>query len=253
MEEKKKKSKPEKKNAAKDDGECFFPPKITREPANKQMRIGEKLVVQIEAQGMPAPTYQWFHKGKKISGAISDRYVIPKTRNEHGGQYSCEAKNFMGSVMSKTAAVSFFRQKSFDLLIEPAELECLEGTECVFTIKSPELKKLEDYKFQWQLNGKIIPGATQVKLKFSLLKGFHSGEYTLTITKNGETKVSNVGKLVVKEKKLMSEHLDADDLDSGFYNPSEFSKEIVVEIKSNTKLKKNLDTIIPAQIKKKTA
>ena len=175
-------------------------PVITREPQNKQVIIGDKLILQIGAAGIPTPSYQWYHNGHAIAGSCGNRLMILKTRQEHSGQYHCVVKNFLSKVVSKMVTVSFIADRDFDLRIEPAIVECMEGTTCKFTIKSPELALLAGYTFQWYLNEKVIPGAIQPKLKFIDVKSFFSGEYRLTIKKQDDIRCSNVARLVVKAK-----------------------------------------------------
>ena len=94
-------------------------------------------MLRVTAEGKPLPSYQWFHNGKKISGANTDRLTLNKLRRQSAGAYHCEAKNFVGKVTSRVAMLSFFTQRVPKLVIGPELIEIEEG-------KPFKLKRRED-------------------------------------------------------------------------------------------------------------
>ncbi len=199
--EKKKFEKPKKASAsAASSDEIFKIPKITREPANKQMKIGQKLILRVEAQGVPSPTYQWYQNGIKIPGAVNNSFVIVKTRGNNGGAYTCEAKNFVGSVMSKSAMISFFAANKLPpLKIEPENLIVALGKACKFRLVDLSDEDLKGVSLQWFFNGRKISGVTSDTLEFTEVKKKYEGEYKVIATKNSTMVASNVVKLSVAE------------------------------------------------------
>ena len=198
--EKKKFEKPKKASAsAASSDEIFKIPKITREPANKQMKIGQKLILRVEAQGVPSPTYQWYQNGIKIPGAVNNSFVM-KTRGNNGGAYTCEAKNFVGSVMSKSAMISFFAANKLPpLKIEPENLIVALGKACKFRLVDLSDEDLKGVSLQWFFNGRKISGVTSDTLEFTEVKKKYEGEYKVIATKNSTMVASNVVKLSVAE------------------------------------------------------
>lgn len=175
--------------------EVFQPPKILREPQSRQVPLSGKIALRVTATGKPLPEFQWYHNGKKIAGATSDQLVIHHLRRDQGGAYTCEAKNFVGKVMSRAAMVSFLPEQLPDLIVEPAEAKIPEGRSFSFRIVSPDANKLKDYRLQWVFNGKKIRGAVGTKLEFLQVKKKYSGEYKVRIVLDDKIITSNCVKL----------------------------------------------------------
>lgn len=186
-------AKPKSQNQSAD--EVFQPPKILREPQSRQVPLSGKISLRVTATGKPLPDYQWYHNGKKIAGATSDQLVLQHLRRDQGGAYTCEAKNFVGKVMSRAAMVSFLPEQLPELIVEPAEAKIPEGRSFSFRIVSPDANKLKDYRLQWVFNGKKIRGAVGTKLEFLQVKKKYSGEYKVRIVLDDKILTSNCVKL----------------------------------------------------------
>jgi len=185
-----------KANEAKVVDEVFEAPVIVREPTSRQVTLGGKLTLRINATGRPLPSFQWFCNGRKISGANSDRYNVNRTRREHGGAYTCEVKNYAGKVMSRAAMISFLTERVPDIVIEPSIASIPIGKPFKFRVASPGLDVLKRLKLQWTFNGKRINGATGMELQFIQIKKKYEGEYKVVILVAGDIHASNCAKLV---------------------------------------------------------
>ena len=51
------------------------------------LNVGQNLILAVEASGTPLPTFQWFHKDVKITGATSDTYIKSKITRDDEGEY----------------------------------------------------------------------------------------------------------------------------------------------------------------------
>src|SRR5690606_26852023 len=122
--------------------DIFRAPEILREPSSKQVQLGGKIVLRVEATAMPLPSYQWYCNGVKVVGATSDRLVIAKSRRNHGGAYTCEIKDFVGKVMTRAAMISFLTEKIPDVEIGPKSASVPAGKSFTFSIVSPAADKL---------------------------------------------------------------------------------------------------------------
>lgn len=189
MEEQKKDGKKKKKEA--DPDEIFLPPQITREPMSRQVVLGGKLTLRVTASGRPLPSFQWYLNGKKVSGANSDRLVVNKTRRDNAGAYTCEAKNFMGSAMSRAAMVSFLAKRVPELVVKAQSGEAEIGKPFKIWVESPKKEILQTFNFQWMFNGRRIQGAKSHVLEFTEFKKKYEGEYKLIIVA-GDIHASNV-------------------------------------------------------------
>jgi hypothetical protein len=179
----------------------FQPPTIVREPQSRQAKLGSRVVLRVEASGKPLPSYQWFHNGKKISGANSDRLTLVKVRRPAIGAYHCEAKNFVGKAVSRAAMLSFFTARIPKLVIGPELSKLHEGKPFTLSVTSPSAADLKDFKVYWMFNGMRIKGANGLTLNISGTKKKYEGEYKAMIATGSGIETSNVAKLIVRAPK----------------------------------------------------
>ena len=179
----------------------FQPPTIKREPASRQAKLGSRVVLRVEAEGKPLPSFQWFHNGKKISGANSDRLTLVKVRRTAIGAYHCEVKNFVGKAVSRAAMLSFFSARIPKLVIGPETSKLEEGKPFTLSVTSPAASELKDFKVYWMFNGMRIKGANGLTLNISAAKKKYEGEYKAMISTGSGLETSNVAKLTVKPPK----------------------------------------------------
>ena len=199
------KKKPGAKRKARDEfdsDDVFKAPVITRDPVSRQAKLGGKVVLRVTAEGKPLPSYQWFHNGKKISGANTDRLTLNKLRRQSAGAYHCEAKNFVGKVTSRVAMLSFFTQRVPKLVIGPELIEIEEGKPFKLKVISPTGDELKDLKIFWLFNGLRIKGAHGPELGISAAKKKYEGEYKAAIVATGGSlETSNIAKMILKAAK----------------------------------------------------
>jgi hypothetical protein len=182
--------------------DIFQTPEITRDPASRQAKLGSRMVLRVVAVGKPLPTFQWFHNGKKISGANSDRLSLHKVRRQAVGSYHCEVKNFVGKAVSRAAMLTFFTRKTPQLVIGPGNSRIEEGTPFTLSVTSPDPKELTDFKIYWMFNGMRIKGAHGPSLNISGAKKKYEGEYKAMIATGSSLETSNVVKLTVRAAKV---------------------------------------------------
>lgn len=177
--------------------EIFQAPSITREPTSRQAKLGSKVVLRITATGKPIPSYQWFHNGKKIVGATTDRLTIMKARRQAAGAYHCEAKNFVGKTASRACMLSFFTQRIPKLVIGPELSQIQEGKPFKLKVTSPAANELKDFKIYWIFNGMRIKGAMGPELDIAAAKKKYEGEYKAMIATGSSLETSNTAKMVL--------------------------------------------------------
>src|ERR1700722_12007959 len=82
-------------------------PKITTQPANQTVNVGQAATFNAVATGTPAPTYQWQKNGVNISGAASASYSTPPTViGDSGSTFDVVVTNSAGSVTSTSATLT---------------------------------------------------------------------------------------------------------------------------------------------------
>lgn len=177
--------------------EIFQAPVIVREPTSRQCKLGSNVVLRITATGKPLPSYQWFHNGKKISGATSDRLTLNKVRRDAVGAYHCEAKNFVGKAASRQCMLSFFLNKVPKLVVEPREIKVEEGKPVVLKVLAKNPADFREFKVFWVFNGMRIKGAQGLELKISAGKKKYEGEYKAMISAGSSIESSNIVKVTI--------------------------------------------------------
>ena len=84
------------------------PVNITKQPKSfyGYSAPGKTYTMSVEASGTPVITYQWYKDNVAIEGATQSSLTIDCTY-ENEGEYSVEASNEMGTVVSDPATVEF--------------------------------------------------------------------------------------------------------------------------------------------------
>ncbi len=83
------------------------PPTITLNPQNQRLAKGESATFTCEADGLPAPAYQWRRNGTDIPGATRATYTLkPALVGDNGAQFRCVATNLAGTVTSLAATLT---------------------------------------------------------------------------------------------------------------------------------------------------
>jgi sugar lactone lactonase YvrE len=87
-------------------------PAVTQQPTPQTVATGSTVVFNVAADGLPAPTFQWYANGSAlangagISGATGATLVVSGATAASVGTYYCVAKNASGSVQSSPAALA---------------------------------------------------------------------------------------------------------------------------------------------------
>jgi hypothetical protein len=82
-------------------------PKISTQPANQTVAVGQAATFNVVATGAPTPTYQWQKNGANISGAVAASYSTPATvAGDTGSTFDVVVTNSAGSVTSTSATLT---------------------------------------------------------------------------------------------------------------------------------------------------
>ena len=81
-------------------------PLITSEPADQLVRPGGSATFSVTASGSLPLSYQWFHAGTPIDGAIAAGYSINPVADSDAGGYSVVVANPSGNVISRVATLT---------------------------------------------------------------------------------------------------------------------------------------------------
>jgi uncharacterized delta-60 repeat protein len=80
-------------------------PRITSQPQDQSITVGEAVIFAVAADGDPPLSYQWRKDGIDLSGAVSPSLTLNNVQQTEAGFYSVLVSNVFGSVSSSNAAL----------------------------------------------------------------------------------------------------------------------------------------------------
>jgi uncharacterized delta-60 repeat protein len=81
-------------------------PLITQQPAGAHRNAGESVTFNVTAIGTPAPSFQWYHDGVAVTGAVGASLHLHNLSKADAGTYTVAVSNTDGSVTSAPAILS---------------------------------------------------------------------------------------------------------------------------------------------------
>jgi hypothetical protein len=87
-------------------------PTFTNQPQSRTLASGSTVVFRADAQGTPAPTYQWYFNGSALANAngvsnvTGPALVVAGATTANAGNYYCIVSNASGSLQSSTATLT---------------------------------------------------------------------------------------------------------------------------------------------------
>ncbi|UMM35968.1 hypothetical protein L5515_008342 [Caenorhabditis briggsae] len=95
-------------------GDIQRPPVVTRPLADATVTEGNRELLEVEVDGFPTPTIEWYHDGKLVAESRTLRTYfdgrvaflkIYEAHEEHNGQYVCKVSNKLGAVETRACVV----------------------------------------------------------------------------------------------------------------------------------------------------
>ena len=176
-------------------GASFAPtegPVIVQPP--QDLRVGHTLTAtfSVIATGAPPFGFQWRFDGTYLSGATNDTLVLTNLQLSQAGAYDVLVHGRGGWALSPVATL--FVVKPPIITLQPLSQSNRLGSNVVFTVAATGNGPL---RYQWQLNGIALPGATNTTLSLTNLTSDHGGAYTVLVTDDLGSLVSTVATLTV--------------------------------------------------------
>lgn len=81
-------------------------PALLTQPTNQTAKLGAAVTFSVAADGVPAPSYQWYFNAAPIPGATGDFFTRDPAQWEHAGDYFVTVSNTAGSLTSSTATLT---------------------------------------------------------------------------------------------------------------------------------------------------
>ena len=137
------------------------PPAITEQPSSITVNETDSAVFTVSATGIGILHYQWRRDGISISGATTDRYVLPTTSfaQDNGAQFDVIISNEHGTITSDVAILTVAENLLPPVIIDqPLDLAVTEPNAATFRVSA---NGNPQPAYQWRRNGINITGATK--------------------------------------------------------------------------------------------
>jgi outer membrane protein assembly factor BamB len=180
------------------------PPVITAPPDPVFARAGDNVIFNVETRGVSI-AYQWFKGGKAIAGANANLLRLYDVSDDDVGVYTVEVSNEAGKVVSFPAFLKIVikppfiseEPSRFDLVFTPGETIILD----------PKIKTEGPTTFQWDKDGKDLPGETDPILIIHDVKDDDAGNYTVDATNLAGTTTSETMRVSVVDEAKIGQHV----------------------------------------------
>jgi hypothetical protein len=203
------------------------PPVITTSPASLTVTAGKSATFNAAASGSPAPTFQWqissntgtswanLTSNSTIAGATTANLTVSNTSGvQSGDQFRAIATNNAGSATSKAATLTVNSPPSVGNLttnLISGNGTILAGQSVTFSISASG----NALKYQWQLNGKNIAGATKASYTIAKVATTNAGSYQVVVTNAQGSVTSSSFALIVLTKPAITTQPKAQSVKTG--------------------------------------
>jgi hypothetical protein len=149
-------------------------PTIVSGPQSQTAILGGSTAFQVAATGTGPLTYQWFFNGQPISNATGTSLLLSGIKFADAGTYSVQVSNPYAQASSEPAQLTVVSLPLFSL--QPQGQTVPPGSQVVLTA---EATSSPPPRYQWTLNGDIIPGATEPTLRLANVQPADGGAYAV--------------------------------------------------------------------------
>jgi len=156
-------------------------PQILAQPQNVMTRENEPIVLQVTADSVLLPTYQWSKDGSDIIGATDATYRVPRARAADAGTYQVAVTNAAGSVLSRPAMVIVLETAGAAPLITtpPSDLTVLEGNQASARVVASGTPALS---YLWSKEGRPGFVSNEAALFIASAKPEDGGTYMVEVS-----------------------------------------------------------------------
>jgi photosystem II stability/assembly factor-like uncharacterized protein len=171
-----------------------YAPRFLAQPESQVIYAGDDLGLYTSVDSAPLAEYQWFLNDAAIAGARSYFYYAARAGSAQAGRYWLVASNQLGSATSEVATVTIaFSPPQFEL--DPVDQIALLGQTVEFSALA---LGAPPPSYQWQLEGRDLPGRDQSVLQLVRVTYADAGRYTVLASNVAGVATSVVAVLSVR-------------------------------------------------------
>ncbi len=148
---------------------------LSVQTANGNLAVGNNLVISALAGGAGSAGFQWRKNGVNVDGATNAALTVAGVTTGDSGNYSVVISTSSGTVTSSVTPVSVLAAPN--ILAGPVSQKILVGATASFGV----IATGSALNYQWQFNGRNLPGATNANLTLAGAQAAQSGRYAVRI------------------------------------------------------------------------
>ena len=164
---------------------------VTENVRNIAAMEGDSVTFSVKVRG-EGVTYQWYHNGTEIEGAVDPTLILENIVYSDEGTYGVIATNESGSCSS--AGYLKVSAPSVSIMVPPSDCTIAAGETATFKVTA---RGNNTFTYQWFHDGVAINGATSSVLTIKKASIENAGEYTVTVRINNAEVTSTPAVLTV--------------------------------------------------------
>ena len=172
--------------------EALIPPAISVPPVAQTVVMGAPVAFTVVAGGTGPLSYQWRRDGVDIPGALDATFQIGLVQAADAGPYSVVVSNSAGFIESPAALLRIDLPPS--LTAEPEDIRLDVGAYGVLGVVATGTAPLT---YQWEFNGRAIPGATGREFPLTGVTSATSGAYRVRVRNSAGSALSRFALVTV--------------------------------------------------------
>jgi hypothetical protein len=176
-------------------GKVLTAPVMIFQPTNQTVTTGYTAEFTALADGTAIMGYQWMFQGTNLVGATNAFLTLTNVQLSQAGNYSVQAINSFGSVLSSNAVLSVLGTPP-SILDQPGNQTALLGGDPVFNVSATGAAPLS---YQWIFDGtNSLIGGTNATLTLTNVQAWQAGTYSVLLTNPYGRTLSSNAVLVVR-------------------------------------------------------
>ena len=151
-------------------------PAFKQAPDSQHVNVGTTVSWTVDIESELAYQLQWQKDGKDLPGATGAELTLKNVTKASLGVYQAVASNFLGT---NTATMTLMVSDPPQIVTQPYDWTGVVGTNVYLSVKATGIQPLS---YQWQKDGKNLPGATGATLRIYPAATSDSGLYTVIVS-----------------------------------------------------------------------
>ncbi len=179
-----------------------IPPTIISQPADQSAAVGSSVAFSVTVSGALPLTYQWQHNGTNLLlGASASTLLLNNVDLSSAGTYQVVVSSALGVLTSAAARLTI--NAPVTIVTQPTSQIASVGGLATFSV-AIAAGATQPVSYQWQFEGKDVPGATGPSLSLDNLQFANAGDYWVLVSNPAGGVYSSVVSLTVNGRLILA-------------------------------------------------